>query len=130
MTEGPKTPIESTEKPAEKISREKLISFAKERPPQDPEVRDMLIRWLDETRVQQETEKQYEGWEYADIAIMQAVMKYRLGFLSKDDAIEELEQIGIGLVTAQDLKRQSIYDRLLALLEKIKTNRFEIIRHA
>ncbi len=120
MSEFPHNPIESTEEV--KTTREKLLAFAKEKPPQDPEVRELLVQWLNETNIEENPNT--ESWEYADVAIMQSVMKYRLGFLSKEEVLEELEQVGSGLVGSAGEKEKELLERLYDLRDAINANTF------
>ena len=85
--------FESSENSSEKITREKLISFAKEKPPQDPELREMLLKWIEETSLPGPNEKDFLGIEYPDVAIMHSAMKYRLGFLTKKEVLDELLEV-------------------------------------
>lgn len=70
MFEQPQNPIESSENTPEKIDREQLIAFAKERPPQDPEVHEMLVKWLIETEAPEEA----DHWEKVSTSIMHLAM--------------------------------------------------------
>jgi hypothetical protein len=99
MEKFPTNPIESEEKEPEKISRERLIAFAKEKPPQDPEVREMLMQWLEQTRIPESSSA--ESVEFIDVAIMHSAMKYRLGFITKEEVLQELEEAGGMLRIAQ-----------------------------
>ncbi len=130
MTEGPQEPVESTDSAVERITRERLISFAKEKPPQDPEVRAMLIQWLNETTLTGPEEQKYEGWQYIDTVITHAIMKYRLGFLSKDEVLQELEEVGMGLASAEDGSEKELQLGLATLLSNIRGGVYHAIRPA
>ncbi len=123
----PTDPIDSPESNPERVGREQLISLAREKPPQDPEVRGMLVRWLEETRIPEGA--QVESVEYVDVEIMHTAMKYRLGFLSREDALEELEEAG-GMLASEPGDTSGLHDRLSQLMYAIEDGTFEVIHAA
>ena len=92
---------------SEKITEATLISLAKERPLCDPEVEELLVRWLKETDVPNESG--VNALDCISVAIKHSVMKYQLGFLSKEEALQELEQVGGCLASEHgDTKKQHV----------------------
>ncbi|MES3004874.1 MAG: hypothetical protein V4690_02030 [Patescibacteria group bacterium] len=106
----------------EKVDRDVLVAFATERPPRDPEVQAMLVKWIEETSIA-ETAGALPA-EYADAAIMHSIMKYRLGFISTEEVVQELEQVGMGLTEATDEYSLDLYDMLFTRIQEIKTGTF------
>jgi hypothetical protein len=65
----------------------------------------MLIRWLRETDVPNESG--VNALDCVSVAIKHSVMKYRLGFLPKEEVLRELEQAGSCLASEHvDTKKQ------------------------
>lgn len=124
MSEGLKQP-ESTE--VGWATREKLLALAKDKPPRDPEVKTLLLEWMVETAILEESGA--SSIDYLDVSIMHAVMKYRLGFLEKDEVIEELEQISVSSETQSDdpntLDKAELKRRLNDLLLAIEDDTFQ-----
>jgi heat shock protein HspQ len=121
-----KIPSNETEPSPEWITEAALISFAKERPLRDPEVEEMLIRWLKETGVPNESG--VNAIDCIDAAIKHSVMKYRLGFLSKEEALQELEQAGGCLASERsDTKVQHL--ELSQLMYDIEDGVIVVVRH-
>jgi hypothetical protein len=129
MEGQPENPIESRENDSQKIESEQLIALAKEKAPGDPEVREMLIKWLEQTRVPEGS--QAESIEYIDVSIMHSAMKYRLGFISKEEVLEELELAG-GLLAGEypNENTKELHRRLSQLLYAIEDDTFELIKPA
>ncbi len=118
---NPIPPVEKERKidrTQEKMRQKELLDAAREN---SPELKEKLLKWLDETSIPEDSQQEFEGWEYADIAIMQAVMKYSCGFLEKEEVIEELEQIRQGLVGVEDF----MHLRLSELLYAIEDDAFD-----
>jgi hypothetical protein len=108
----------------EKANEERLISLAKEKPLEDPEVREMLIRWLKETDVPNESG--VNASDCISVAIKHSVMKYRLGFLSKEEVMQELEQAGSCLASEHaDTKKQ--HAELSQLMYDIEDGVIEVV---
>jgi hypothetical protein len=122
MEKFPTNPIESEEKEPEKISRERLIAFAKEKPPQDPEVREMLMQWLEQTRIPESSSA--ESVEFIDVAIMHSAMKYRLGFITKEEVLQELEEAG-GMLASEYSDTSELHNKLSQLMYSIEDDTFE-----
>jgi hypothetical protein len=122
MEEFPINQTELAEKGMEKISREKLIDFAKEKPPQDPEVREMLLRWLEQTSIPEGSSA--ESVEFIDVAIMQSTMKYRLGFLTKEEVLLELEEAG-GMLASEYSDTTELHNKLSQLMYSIEDDTFK-----
>lgn len=114
------------------VTREQLISFAGEKPPRDPEVEVLLKKWLEQTGVPEDIEEQQklEEWEYADITVMHTTMKYRLGFITTEEVILELEQVREGLVAREDEISKTMLERLENLMYAIEDGVFEVVHPA
>ncbi len=121
-SESPINPVESQDKGLEKISRDDLIAFAKEKPPGDPEVKEMLLRWMEETSIPDGSK--VDSWETIDVDIMHTAMKYRLGFLNKEEVIAELEELSEALA-GEYTDPAGTHDRLSQLLYAIEDGTFE-----
>lgn len=80
----------------QKLTSESLLAFAEGKEPGNPEVREMLLKWIEFTQVPEDAGA--ESVEYLKVAIMHSFMKYRLGFLTKDEVLEELEETRQGVV--------------------------------
>ena len=110
----------------EKITEEQLISLAKEKPLCDSEVEEMLIRWLKETDVPNESG--VNSIDCIDAAIKHSVMKYRLGFLSNEEVVQELEQAGGCLASEHgDTKKQ--HAQLSQLMYDIEDGVICVVEH-
>ena len=125
MEGTPTNPIESIDNNPEKITSEQLISFAKEKPSQSLEVRKMLIQWLEQTSVPESARA--ESVEYVDVAIMHSVMKYRLGFLTKEEVLQELEEAG-GILASEYIDTSELHNKLSQLMYAIEDGAFEVIK--
>jgi len=110
---------------SEKITEERLIYLAKEKPLRDPKVEEMLIRWLKETDVPNESG--VNSFDCIDVAIKHSVMKYRLGFLSKGEVMQELEQAGACLASEHaDTKKQ--HTELSQLMYDIEDGAIDVVK--
>lgn len=116
--------IESQESDQNKITREQLVSFAKEKPRQDLEVKKMLIKWLEQTSIPENSTA--ESVKYIEVAIMHSAMKYRLGFISKEEVLEELEQAG-EMLASEYVDTSELHNRLSQLMYSIEDNLFDIV---
>jgi len=118
-------PINEGKPFSEKITEEVLISLAKEKSLRDPEVEEMLIRWLKETDVPNESG--VNSIDCIDVAIKHSVMKYRLGFLSKEEVMKELEQAG-GCLSSEhgDTKKQHV--QLSQLMYDIEDGVIDVVK--
>ena len=117
----------TTNENLENITKEKLISFAEEKPPRDPEVEKMLLQWLDETRIQES--QTTPSMDYLNISIMHSAMKYRLGFLSKEEVLQELEDVRIAMTAEKMTSKPAevLYDELSQLMYDIEDDVFDKI---
>ncbi len=108
------------------IDREQLIALAEESPLQDPAVKEMLMSWMEETKV---TDPEALSIEYVEVAIMHSAMKYRLGFLSTKEVMAELEESGQALYSEKATPRvKTLCDRLSELMRDIEDGTFELVR--
>jgi hypothetical protein len=110
----------------EKITEEALISLAKEKPLRDPEVEEMLIRWLKETDVSNESG--VNSIDCIDAAIKHSVMKYRLSFLSKEEVMQELEQAG-GCLASEHADTKKQHAQLSQLMYDIEDGLICVVEH-
>src|SRR5687767_3594833 len=108
----------------ERVDREKLIELAREKPLRDPEVEKMFKQWLEETCIPETPDT--PSVDYIEVAIMHAVMKYRLGFMSKEEVLEELEQAG-GLLASEPGDTTELHNELSQLLYAIEDDTFDVI---
>ena len=105
----------------ENISEAALVDFAREKPLGDPEVRDMLIQWMLETEAPESPDT--PSSEFVQVAIEHSLMKYRLGFISKEEALEELAESGDALASEGESTKD-----LSGVMDKIEDGVFEIIK--
>ena len=111
----------------EKITEEALVSCAREKPLRDSEVDKMLVQWLVETDVSADPEVKVTAIERIDVAIKHSVMKYRLGFLSKEEVMQELEQSGSCLASEHaDTKKQ--HAELSQLMYNIEDGVIDVVK--
>ena len=102
-----------------------LIEFARKHPPQIAWTRDMLLWWMEETRVKN---PDAPSVEYVDVAIMHSVMKYRLGFISKQEVLAELEESAEALNSETESSRVTgLFKRLVDLMYEIIDDVFEVV---
>lgn len=110
------------------VNREVLIELAKNRPTQDPEVREMLLQWIDETSIVEVPGQKLETSEYLDVGIMHTAMKYRLGFLTKIEALTELEELGLGIASIPNESRaRELKMDLDHLVIAIENDTFDVV---
>ncbi len=104
----------------EKITRESLIAFAKETPQEDPRIREMLLEWMENTRTGESSIGDIET------SIMHTAMKYRLGFISKEEALSDLQQF-MNILASEYEDISDLHKRLSELMYGIEDGTFEVI---
>ena len=122
-----KFPINEGGPSPEKITEEQLVAFARERPLRDPEVEKMLIQWLIETDVLADREVKVTAIDRIDVAIKHSVMKYRSGFLSKEEVLQELEQAG-GCLASEHTDTKRSRAELSQLMYDIEDGVFDVVK--
>lgn len=104
------------------LGRHTIVSAAKQLPKRHPAVEKLLLGWIEETSVPEKNNA--PSIEYVRVAMSHTEMKYRLGFLSKEEALAELKEEGKGLVS--DPGHTSLdKTRLEELLSSIENDSFE-----
>ncbi len=126
METFPKNNIEPVNKKEEKIPREKLIAFAKEKPIGDSEVRDMLLQWMQDTEIPEDSP--LPNIERVDVYMKHIAMQYRLGFISKQEALEELAIAGEGITESKEAGAEEIREGFWGLLEAVEDDTFEVLK--
>lgn len=115
-------PRESSES-REKVTREALITFATKTEAGDPSLQEMLLQWMEDTRLAESSIQDIET------SIMHTAMKYRLGFLSKNEALTELDQLG-GALASEVGDTTDLHNRLSQLMYGIEDDTFDVIHRA
>jgi hypothetical protein len=110
----------------EKITEEVLISLAKEKPLRDPEVEKMFIQWLIETDVSGDPKEKVTAIDRIDAAIKHSAMKYRLGFISREEVLQELQQAG-DCLASEYVDTKELHAELSQLMYDIEDDIFEVI---
>ncbi len=102
-------------------SKKELLIAAREK---DPNLREKLVKWINDTSIPEANEREYDSWERLDIAIMHATATYSCGFFSKEEVLDELEMIGLGMTA--EMEEDSAYTNLLKLVDDIKDDKFNL----
>ena len=123
-----KFPTNEGESNLEKVTEEALISLAKERPLKDPVVEKMLIQWLEDTRISERERENVPSVNLVEVAIKHSVMKYRLGFLSKDEVMLELEQAG-GCLASERIDTKKQHAELSQIMYDIEDGVIDVVAH-
>ena len=119
-------PVNNSELNPEKITEEKLLSLAIEKPLRDPDVEKLLIQWLEETRIPENIDSR--SVDRISVTITHSAMKYRLGFLSKEEVFQELEQAG-GCLASEYVDTKELHNKLSQLMYDIEYGVFGVIEH-
>ena len=111
----------------EKITDEGLVAFAKEKPLRDPEVEKMLVQWLEDTRISEVERVNVFSVDLVMVAIKQSAMKYRLGFLSREEVLGELEQAG-GCLASEYVDTKESCAELSQLMNDIEDDVYDVVK--
>ena len=122
-----KDPFESPQESLEPglETRARLLALATEKPAQDPEVRALLLQWIEETTVPESLDA--PSVEYVEVEIIHTAMKYRLGFITQEECLADLEQAG-GLLASEHIDTIGLHKRLSQLIYAIEDGTFDKIK--
>ncbi len=102
------------------IGHETLIRLAKALPSGHQYVKEILDEWMEQTKV---NDKDAPSIRYIIVGIDHSVMKYRIGFLTKEEVLSELMESGEALYS--DLgATDELKDKLAELINSIENDTF------